>query len=77
VELEVTDEEGAALATSLYWASLTAGRLMAVPLAVFVAPAKLIAIDLVGACLACAAFTVGPRSHEAMLFIAVAIVPEK
>ena len=73
VELSITDAEGAALATSVYWGSLTAGRLVAVPLAVYVRPAVLIAIDLAAAVATCAVFTLVRSSHATMLGVAVAI----
>jgi hypothetical protein len=58
VELGLTDAEGAALSTSLYWGALTAGRLLAVPISAFgVGPDKMIAVDLLGACVATVAFT--------------------
>ena len=72
VELGVTDDKGAAIATSTYWGALTLGRLLAVPLALVLSPGQMIGADMVGALLSCGFFLVATGPTQ-MLIVAVGI----
>ena len=73
VERGITDAEGAALLTSVYWGALTVGRLLAVPLAVYISPARLIVVDMVAAVVSAAAFQLLGSSKTGVTVISVAI----
>jgi fucose permease len=73
VEQRITDAEGAAIYTSCYWGALTAGRLLAVPIAVYVPPATLITMDLLGACISTGLFLLTESSAASLLVVSVAI----
>ena len=67
VDTGVTDDKGAALATSVYWGALTVGRLLAVPVALVLTPAQMIGVDLVGALLSCSLFLVASGPTQMLL----------
>eukprot|EP01048_Picozoa_sp_COSAG05_P016769 COSAG05_NODE_2203_length_3404_cov_4.906203_2_plen_480_part_00 len=72
VETDITDDKGAAIATSTYWGALTLGRLIAVPLALVLSPDHMIGADMVGALLSCGFFLIASGSTQ-MLICAVGI----
>jgi fucose permease len=73
VDMDITDDRGAAIATSTYWGALTLGRLLAVPLALVLSPGQMIGADMVGALLSCAFFLVVASGPTQMLICAVGI----
>jgi len=61
-EMHLANEVNAAYLTSLYWGALTAGRLVAIPLAIRFSPRVILRADFLGALVSLLAILLWPRS---------------
>jgi fucose permease len=66
ISLELTDTVGAAYLTSLFWGSLTAGRLLGIAIATRFRPVIIMLSDLIGCLLSLGLIWVLPRSQAAV-----------
>lgn len=68
LEVGLADATRAAYLTSIFWGALTAGRLIAIPLAMYVNPARLLWADLAGSLLSLALILGLPETPWAVWF---------
>jgi fucose permease len=66
VTLGLADETTAAYLTSAFWGALTAGRLLAIPIAARVRPRYVLLSDLIGCLVSVALILVWPQSQRAL-----------